>query len=1181
MRVRRNITLGIWAVVGILILLLFLDIRPKKPKSEEQVRLDIGTFLDQLKEESNRYFSLFDTVHFNSALAEEAYGLKKKNWYLVVAENKKAVFWNSNKFGLDSNVYEHQDFPAFYSFGDDFYIVFKQEGAYLAYRLANDGQLTDDLVHFYPQLESCEHIVQGERPKLSNMDVLEFQHQESHHSNAWILFNSLFIILLLLFFRYLKHGKINVAIAISALLLILDILIHFSLKETKLSISALYQPNIYASSNLLNSLGMLLNHTMVVIPVLFLYRYWIKNSKRKLWRAFISAGLAFFATDLVLGLVKGLVLDSNISFNFQDLYGITAYTFIAITVVGLMFFAFITFILSTSIKDIFKDRIGQIPIGFALAFFIAFQIFDGHRSFVSLLLPIGITYAILVIHSLFKQTRLRVLALFFFTILVSSILVLKSDLVREKRYLSLYADKLVANQDLRAEYILKSFEDQLAEEFLIPIDYTNFGERKDVFENRIKRLYFSNYLEKYELRLISFDSTGVNINANTLFSYEDLDKVYNENTKRTVSNYFYQINNPTLISGYIAKYENCDLNGHYGATFILLQPRLIQSDFLYPEAFANQQRRELVNMDDYSYAIYFNKRLISQRGSFNYSLDHPPEHEKDPFGLHFGDYYHYHFTDIDQFEVILSKKVNVLTSWLSTFTFCFLFLIPLTLVLIFVAYVYDPDDSSFMLLKGKFLSTRIQVSLTLILLLGLLLSVYIIINYISSNYNTNLQKDLVNNVKNISARFQNKVDLEQKLNEEEQRQLMLNEESSAYKVDLNLFNSAGQLLTTTKPNLVQEEVVARFMNPKAYTAMNVVKSSQLLLMEELEGTEYLSAYVPLFNGKNQVIGYLNIPYFAKNEELNKQISTVIVNVINIYFLLMLGGILVALFISKRISKPLLLIRQRFAETELGARNELIIYNRDDEIGQLVKQYNKMVLELEQSVKRLAETEREGAWREMAKQVAHEIKNPLTPMKLSIQHLQRAYERGGDKLDDLFARTSKLLIEQIDSLSNMASEFSSFAKMPDDQYEVFNLSQALEDTVELFKRTENVEWQVDIERNVLVFADLEQIKRVFNNLIKNGIQAIPVEKNGKISVELRSAGSVVICKVGDNGTGINKDDAYNVFVPNFSTKTSGMGLGLAISKKIVETAKGSINFKTELNKGTTFTVILPIHHEKES
>tara|TARA_B110000971_G_scaffold212951_1_gene243107 strand:- start:328 stop:1050 length:723 start_codon:yes stop_codon:yes gene_type:complete len=235
----------------------------------------------------------------------------------------------------------------------------------------------------------------------------------------------------------------------------------------------------------------------------------------------------------------------------------------------------------------------------------------------------------------------------------------------------------------------------------------------------------------------------------------------------------------------------------------------------------------------------------------------------------------------------------------------------------------------------------------------------------------------------------------------------------------------------------------------------------------------------------------------------------------------------------------------------------------------------MVMELEESANQMAESEREGAWREMAKQVAHEIKNPLTPMKLSVQHLQRAYTNGpSEKLDVLFAKTSKLIIEQIESLSNMASEFSNFAQMPEDKFEEFNISTILVGTTDLFKQSENADIKAKVAPNVYVNADPEQVRRVFNNLIKNAIQAIPEERSGKVEIELKALKSTVRITIKDNGKGIPKENYKKVFVPNFSTKNSGMGLGLAICRKIVETAKGNISFTSDLNEGTTFTVILP-------
>lgn len=1177
MRSNKNISIVLWVLTLFGVFLLVRELQSTDERvNEPEKEVDISDVLDELQSEAEALFADLLPVEFNTTQANKAFALKKKSWYLVGYEYKKADFWNSNKFGVDISVKEINSFPIFYTFGDDFYVLFaKDHEFYLAYRLANDGNLTARIISDHPELRSYS-LKLGNQKQYQEIGHLKFTYRPETKTLTWLIILGIFICLLILFFAYLKQKQLLPAAVMALLIVALDLYTYFRLSANDALLDALYQPEVYANSDLLSSLGVLLNHAIAFIPVVFLFRFFSKKYGNNLVFYSVSIVLLIFSADMVWGVTRSLVLDSNISFNFQDLYGISIFTFVAISLIGLMLFELIVFTFSIQLKDRIRSWKGVLIALLACLFFIVFQSVDASRPISTLWFPISIVLMLYCVQLLVRQTRIRIFVLFFWVVAIGTILIQKYQAEREYRFLHLYAHQLVANQDLRAEYILKSFEDKLAEEFLVPEDYSNFEDIKDRVENRIKRLYFSNYLEKYELRLISFDSLGVNINSNTLYSYDDLNTVYNEYSKRTVSNYFYQITDPKLFSGYIAKYENCDLNGHYGATFILLQPRVIQSDFLYPEAFENQTQKALFNNDEYSYGIYYNDRLISQRGNFSYGLNQAPEVHYELAWLHMRGFHHYHFDDIDKFKVVLSKKENSFTSFLSTFTFAFLLLLPLGVVLIVSSFLFDPSEQSFLVLKGRYLSTRIQVSLTLILLVGLLLSVYIIINYISANYNARLEKQLLDNVKNISARFQNKVDLELKLKNEEQRQLILNEESSAYKIDLNLFDDQGRLISTTKPYLIQDQVLAQWMNPKAFEKLKVNNFSQLLLAEELEGSEYLSAYVPLFNGKNEVIAYLNIPYFAKNAELNKQISTVIVNIINIYFLLLLGGVVVALFISKRISKPLHLIRQRFAETELGVRNELITYNRDDEIGQLVKQYNKMVLELEHSAERLAETEREGAWREMAKQVAHEIKNPLTPMKLSIQHLQRAYERGGDKLDALFAKTSALLIEQIDSLSNMASEFSNFAKMPKDQYQEVILSEVVTGVVELFKRTENIKINRRIEEGVRVYADPDQIQRVFNNLIKNGIQAIPEDREGIIEVTLTTKGNKAVCTVADNGKGIAKELQKKVFVPNFSTKTSGMGLGLAISKKIIEAADGSISLESELNKGSSFTVIMPLY-----
>jgi two-component system nitrogen regulation sensor histidine kinase NtrY len=242
----------------------------------------------------------------------------------------------------------------------------------------------------------------------------------------------------------------------------------------------------------------------------------------------------------------------------------------------------------------------------------------------------------------------------------------------------------------------------------------------------------------------------------------------------------------------------------------------------------------------------------------------------------------------------------------------------------------------------------------------------------------------------------------------------------------------------------------------------------------------------------------------------------------------------------------------------------------------VEEYNKMIDKLEESAVQLAQSEREDAWREMAKQIAHEIKNPLTPMRLRVQQLTRIYEADPHQLEERLKSTSASLIEQIESLAQIANEFSAFAKMPDPVNERVELNQLVKSVVNLFEDEENADLYMYLPKDQLVsFVDKKQLVRVLNNLIKNAIQAIPEERRGDIGIHLFQREDKAIIMVEDNGTGIPEDKQDKVFVPNFTTKSSGKGLGLAIARNVVAAAKGKIYFETEKGKGTKFFVELPL------
>jgi nitrogen fixation/metabolism regulation signal transduction histidine kinase len=300
-----------------------------------------------------------------------------------------------------------------------------------------------------------------------------------------------------------------------------------------------------------------------------------------------------------------------------------------------------------------------------------------------------------------------------------------------------------------------------------------------------------------------------------------------------------------------------------------------------------------------------------------------------------------------------------------------------------------------------------------------------------------------------------------------------------------------------------------------------------------------------------------------------------VTVVNIFVILFALVYVITQIISTRITQPLLLIRDEISRMKLGVRNEPILWNRNDEVGLLVSEYNKMIDALDVSLNKLAEVERQGAWREMAKQVAHEIKNPLTPMRLSLQHLEYAMSRKDNNIQEKTKKTIQLLIRQIDSLSSMAEEFSSFAKMPEPKMQITNFVEVLQDAVALMEREMGYTIHCDIpEATIEMQADPHQLGRVFNNLFKNAIQAIPEDRQAQVEVRLEVSKTTFTVTVTDNGKGIPIELNDKIFSPNFSTKNSGMGLGLAISKKIVEQFGGEIDFVSQENIGTTFTLIFP-------
>jgi nitrogen fixation/metabolism regulation signal transduction histidine kinase len=300
---------------------------------------------------------------------------------------------------------------------------------------------------------------------------------------------------------------------------------------------------------------------------------------------------------------------------------------------------------------------------------------------------------------------------------------------------------------------------------------------------------------------------------------------------------------------------------------------------------------------------------------------------------------------------------------------------------------------------------------------------------------------------------------------------------------------------------------------------------------------------------------------------------------NIFTAMFILFLVITNWASRALTVPLKLVTDKLKQTTLNGNNEKLEYHSEDEIGLLVNEYNQMLLKLQESKNELAIREKEAAWREMARQVAHEIKNPLTPMKLSLQYLQKAIAEKRENTEALISKIAQTLITQIEILSDIATSFSNFTALPDLKPERLNLSQVLRQSLDLHNNPAEVCIKADIKAgNYEVIADENILMRSFNNLIINALQAVPADKKPEIMVSLQTQDHKASISFRDNGSGIPAEIRHKIFVPNFSTKFTGSGIGLAVVKRGIESAGGRIWFETEEGQGTTFYIELPLAQE---
>ncbi|MFC5682183.1 ATP-binding protein [Flavobacterium sp. MAHUQ-51] len=402
----------------------------------------------------------------------------------------------------------------------------------------------------------------------------------------------------------------------------------------------------------------------------------------------------------------------------------------------------------------------------------------------------------------------------------------------------------------------------------------------------------------------------------------------------------------------------------------------------------------------------------------------------------------------------------------------------------------------------------------------------------------------------------------------------IHELAHIHNIEINIYNLDGKLLKSSKEFFSVDKTAP----PIPKYILKLVRSSiekRYVDIKTINGIKNRSSFTQIKDDKFKPLGVLNLPYQEDDGFYDKELNSFLIRLGQVYSFMLIVAFALAYFLSSYITKSLKTISDKLNETRLNKKNEKILLSASSkEINLLISGYNQMVDELEKSAIKLAQSEREEAWREMAKQVAHEIKNPLTPMRLTVQSFQRKFNPEDPNIVQKMRDYSETLIQQIDTMTSVASAFSNFASMPAQQNETLNVVAVVELALDIFN-----EDQIVFESSapeIISKIDRTQLIRIITNLVKNAIQAIPeLQEEKSVAVSVKKEKDNVLIVVEDNGVGIKEEDINRIFEPKFTTKSSGMGLGLGIIKNIIENYKGSIHFETEYGKGTRFTVSLPI------
>jgi|GEM_PF-5404704 signal transduction histidine kinase len=1186
-----------------LLIILFGWIFLEKPARDvhQQNAKKIEKYIQKQKTILNQFLNKLVQDSVNKNILDKAKNINneliKKHLYLAIYRNDTAIFWSDNEFipytiqknQLQNNIiflnntWTYITTKQIESFKIVTFIPIKKEYSSENKYLQNFYYGSLDLNYEYSFSilpEPTSYFVFDENNSFLLSIYPTFRKYSYLHTIIFLSF--LFLIFFSLHVYLLNiHNRfyfINFLLFFGAFSLLRLIMQYFKVPEFIYAIS-LFSIETYTSNAFLFSLGdvFLNSWLLLILTEFYLIRYKTQIVKKThlqlltyfIWGIFIC--LWFYVWN-------SLVFESKILFDIYKSSSFSVFSIIAYIIIGIFAWIFVrysTFLIQLLQKfGLKKYLIYLIVLFISIALILAFYIkISFHWSFIFIVFSLFIVWYRKNKHFLFYLLDIIIITCFiiFYTFHIYN--------EKKENLKQVVAFSLANEKDYVAQMLLLDIEKRIKRDRILQSLLNKAYDNRYEIYQYLKDNYFYGFWSKYDLQVTicnNFDNLRLMPSGQIIRCFDYFHKIISSKSSNFGSEQFYSV---------LTEYGEISFLGKFSFPYFIASDTSEKSIFIelsskpitnapgYPDLLMDNKTFQSLNKQWPNYAKYQNNKLIQQKGDFLYpnifAFKKPVianfiSDNKDGFK-------HLIYAPNNKNIVVVSSENTLWFNYLVALMYLFNIYTIIFAIFYGIYYIAKNRQNFTYGFRFKYISTFIVVLLSSYILIALYTLIFFQGRYQKKNIDQLVLKNqvMLNHLHEQIGKWNNLFSLPKN---EITRFLITT--SNIFYSDVNIFTSNGELFATSRPAFYEKGLKSKLIDYDVIQQIVEKNKSQFIKEESVGNFVYIASYTALIED-NKLFGILQFPHFTEKEKMQSEIFSVLINLTNIFLLFIILSFSIVLLISNGILKPITYLQTYFKKIQTSKSIQPIAYTERDEILPLVNEYNRMLEELARSTEKLLQNERELTWREIARQIAHEIKNPLTPMKLNIQYLLKQKKEKGYIPDEMLKNTMRILLEQIDSLSSIASAFSNFAKMPSPQLEEIELQQEIEKAIHLFTNSEfEIQFNSNGIKQCYIIGDKEYIQRILNNILTNAIQAIPLDREKEIKISTQQFENKIVISVKDNGIGISNDVAQNIFKPSFTTKSSGMGMGLALVKNMVETMSGKIYFESQINIGTTFYIEFP-------